>query len=62
MIKNETKIIDENKNPLLNSMNGKGNKNREIYTEIQSDKFKTLYSTAFITVLSGKISIIVSSL
>ena len=43
MIKNESKIIDENKNPLINSMNGKGNKNREIYTEIQSDKFKTLF-------------------
>ena len=43
MIKNETKIIDENKNLLINSMNGKGNNNREIYAEIQSDKFKTLF-------------------
>ena len=43
MIKNETNIIVENKNTLINSTTGKENKNKENYIEINSDKIKTIF-------------------
>ena len=44
MIKNETQIIQKEKNPLLNSISDKENKNEENIKEIKSDNFDSIYN------------------
>ena len=44
MIKNETQIIQKEKNPLLNSISDKENKNEENIKEIKSDNFNSIYN------------------